>query len=268
MTRYSLCISNWNSANTVQRWASSFLSNLTQDDEVVIVDGNSRDGSREFLEQLCRTNGFKFASTAAHVGRQRQLAFRMSEGQYVIAHVDTDDVVVSLREAKRLYHETVEWDPVTGVQRAFRCWGFFIVPRWMLEAIGGYPDLRYFEDQLVAYRLASQGQLTQSSKISTISRGTDPKKRRLTFRFLYSFWRVREGLRLRMFDARNLQGLLLLPPAWLASLPLTHYKFQKDWGKLDVKRDDYILSWIDREHLSNKLLLEEVEKAHLVEAVA
>ena len=263
---HSICISNWNSANTVCRWATSLLANLSDDDEVIVIDGNSKDGSAEILQDLCTANGFKFASMKAHVGRQRQRAFEMSEGQYIIAQVDTDDTLVSLREAKRLYHEVVEWDPVTGKQRAFRCWGFFIIPRWMLEAIGGYPDLRYYEDQLVAYRLANKGQLTQSWKISTIARGFDPKKRRLTFRLRYSFRRIREGLRLRMFDEWSVKGVLLLPPAWLASIPRTHYQFQKDWWNLDVLRDEDILPWVAREHLSNRLLLLELEKPPSAEA--
>ena len=256
---YSICVANWNSVNTVRGWASSLLSNLTDEDEVVIVDGRSNDGSQEFLREMCRVRGFTFASAEAHVGRQRQLAFELSTGQYVIAHVDTDDVVVSLQEAKRLYHEVVEWDPVTGKQRAFRCWGFFIIPRWMLEAVGGYPDLKFYEDQLVSYRLASQGQLTLSVRVSAATIGTDPKKRRLGVRARYSFRRIREGLRLGIFEARNPQGFLLLPPAWLASLPLPHYGFRKDWWNLDVGRDEYILAWIDRQGLSEKLLREKIE---------
>lgn len=256
---YSICVANWNSMNTVERWASSLLSNLAAEDEVVIVDGHSDDGSQEFLAQMCRSKGFTFASAKAHVGRQRQLAFKLSTGEYVVAHVDTDDTIVSLQEAKRLYHETVEWDPVTGKQRAFRCWGFFIIPRWMLDAVGGFPELRFYEDQLVSYRLANRNQLTLSIKVAAAALGFDPKKRRIGNRARFSFYRIREGLRLGMFEARNPQGFLLLPPAWLASLPLPHYGFRKDWWNYDVERDEYILDWINRQGLSGRLLAEMVE---------
>ena len=54
MSTYSLCISNWNSANTVRRWADSLLQNLSDEDEVIIVDDGSSDRtaeiSMEFLE--------------------------------------------------------------------------------------------------------------------------------------------------------------------------------------------------------------------------
>jgi glycosyltransferase involved in cell wall biosynthesis len=265
---YSICVANWNSANTVRRWVASFLPNLTDDDEVVIVDGRSTDGSQEFLRKLCEAKGFRYASAEAHVGRQRQLAFTLSQGEYVISQVDTDDIVVSLQEAKRLYHEVVEWDPVTNQRRAFRCWGFFIMPRSMLEAIGGYPDLQFYEDQLVSYRLAIRNQLTLSVKVSAAEIGTDPKKHQLMFRLLYSFRRVREGLRLGIFDGRNAQGFLLLPPALLASLPMAHYEFRKDWWNLDVNRDEYILPWINQERLSHKLLLEKIEKVRPTRAAA
>ena len=257
---HSLCISNWNSANTVRRWASSLLPNLSDEDEVIIVDGLSTDGSQEFLRDLCEANGFKFITARTNMGEARQLALKSADGEYAIFNVDTDDIVVSLQEAKRLYHEVAEWDPVTGQRRAFRCWGFFIIPRLMLEAIGGYPDLHFYEDQLTAYRLANRRQLTVSWKVSAVRGGIDPKKRKFLFRFVYSFCRVRDGLRLGMFDARNVQGVLLLPPAWLASLPMSHYEFRQDWWNLDVNRDEHILPWIDHESLSHKLLLEEIEK--------
>ena len=263
---YTLCISNWNSASTVRRWASSLLANLTNEDEVVIVDGLSTDGSHDFLRQLCSANGFKLISAKTNIGQARQLAFKSTESTYVIFYLDTDDIVVSLQEAKQLYHEILEWDPVTRQQRAFRCLGFFIIPRWMLKAIGGYPDLHFYEDQLVAYRLASRNQLTASWKVSAVRRGADPKKRRLMFRLGYSFSQVRDGIRLGMFHLRNVQGVLLLPPAWLASLPLARHEFRRDWWNLDVNRDEYILPWIDKQGLSQKLLLAEVEKAQTSQA--
>ena len=265
---YTLCISNWNSANTVRRWASSLLANLSRDDEVVIVDGLSTDGSQDFLRQLSSSNGFKLISAKTNIGQARHLAFMSTDSEYVIFYLDTDDIVVSLQEAKRLYHEVLEWDPITRQQRAFRCLGFFIIPRWMLEAIGGYPDLHFYEDQLVAYWLASRNQLTASWKVSVVKRGDDPKRRRLPFRFGYSFRRVRDGLRLGIFETRNVQGVILLPPAWLASLAMTHHEFRRDWWNLDVSRDEYILPWIDRQGLSDKLLLEEIGKRQPTEAIA
>ena len=263
---YSICVANWNSANTVRRWASSLLANLSTHDEVVIVDGQSTDGSQEYLRQLCKNHGFRFVSEKTNIGQARQLAFRLAEGDYIIAHIDTDDVLVSLQEAKRLYHEVVERDPMTGEQRAFVCRGFFIMPRWMLEEVGGYPDLHFYEDQLVAYRLAARGRLTASWKVSAMAAGKDPKKRRLPFRLRYSFCRVRDGLRLGIFDARNAQGALLLLPALFASLPMAHYEFRRDWWNLDVHRDEYVLPWINREGLSHKLLLEALERGRSSEA--
>lgn len=247
--------------NTVRRWAHSLVANLNNDDEVVIVDGLSTDGSQEFLPEFCKGNEFKFVSAKTNMGEARQLAFKLAEGEYLVFCLDTDDEVVSLQEAKRLYHEVAEWDPITGKQRAFRCRGFFIVPRWMLEAIGGYPDLHYYEDRLLASQLTSRGQLTASSKVSAVARGSDPKKRRLPFRLRYSFQRIRDGLRLGLFDAWNVQGLVLLPLAWLASLRMSHYEYRRDWDKLDTNRDEYILRWIEMEHLSHKLMKQEIEKS-------
>ncbi len=165
---------------------------------------------------------------------------------------------MSLQEVRKLYHEVIEFDPLTGVQRAFRCVGFFIIPREMLAGIGGYPNLHYYEDQLVASRLADRGQLTASWKVSPVARGNDPKKRKVTYRVRYSFQRIRDGLRLGFFEARNLQGMLLFPPAWIASLFLEHYRFRSDWWNLDVHRDDLILAWAKKNDLSHKLLIDSI----------
>lgn len=256
---HSICVANRNSMHTVKRWATSLLEHLTEEDEVVIVDSESTDGSREFLRDWARDHGFQFIPRRTNIGQARQLAFASSTGQYVIAHMDTDDTVVSLQEAKRLYHEAVERDPISGFRRAFTCRGFFIMPRDLLLGIGGYPDLHYYEDQLVAYRLARRGQLTASWKVSAVSRGLDPKKRRIGFRTGYSMRRIRDGLRLGIFDARNLQGYLLLGPACLASLPLPRYEFRRDWWNLDVQRDDYLLTWIHHEQLDHKLLIDAID---------
>ncbi len=141
------------------------------------------------------------------------------------------------------------------------------MPREHLAAIGGYPDLHYYEDQLVAYRLASRGQLTASWKVSAVSRGMDPKKQKVGFRTLYSLRRIRDGLRLGLFDAHNPQGYLLLGLACLASLPLPHYEFRRDWWNLDVRRDDFILPWIQRERLEHKLLIEAIDSTAKTVAV-
>ena len=265
-TTYSICIANLNSANTVRRWASSLLTNLSDDDEVIIVDGESTDGSQDFLRQFSQDHGFKFITAKTNIGEARQLALMQAKGEYVISQTDTDDVFVSLREAKRLYHEVIENDPVTKAHRAFMCPDFFVVPRQMLVDIGGFPHLAFYEDQLVYYRLARLGQLTGSWKVSAVVRGSDPKKRRIPWRINRTLKVIRDGLRLGFFDARNPRGFLLLFPSWLASLPMTHYDFRLDWWNLDVHRDEHILRWIDRERLASKLLLKEINKAYRVVA--
>ncbi len=255
---HSLCITNWNSIHTVREWAESLLANLSEEDEVIIVDGRSTDGSQKFLEGFCQKNGFNFISAKTNIGEARQLASEHATGQYIISQLDTDDIIVSLRETKKLYHEVVELDPPTGMQRAFWGVGFFIIPRAMLAEVGGYPNLHYYEDQLVAFRLADRGRLTASWQVSSVARGKDPKKRKVGFRMIYSFRRIRDGLRLGFLKARNLQSIFLVPPAWIASLFLEHYDFRHDWWNLDVHRDDLILAWVKKNDLSHKLLIDSI----------
>ncbi len=254
---HSIVVANYNSIATVNRWLDSLTGKLDPDDEVIIVDGDSDDGSGEVLKDASQRFGFTFTSQRSNVGQARQLGYRMSTGEYVIGHLDTDDIVIDLRALKRLYHDVLENDPQTGGRRAFWCWGFFIIPRTLADQVGGWPPLHYYEDRLLASRLADIGSVTVSSKVTAVAKGIDPKKRKALFRTWYSFRRVRDGLRLGFFEARNPQGLLLLPPAWLASRFMPRFRFDKEWEQKDVNRDHIIVPWVKANGLGHLLVPEE-----------
>lgn len=260
--RYSFVVANLNSSNTVERWWASILPQLTPDDELVIVDGMSTDGSRAFLQRASKEHGFTFICRKTNIGQARQLGYLASAGKYVVSNLDTDDLAVDLKGAKRLYHEVVEYDPVVSNQRAFWCGGFFIIPRRLLDGVGGYPPLNSYEDRCVAYKLAIRNALTATNKVSAVARGYDPKKRRLSLRAQISFRRIRDGLRLGFFEDRTPQGWLILPPAWLASSFMTRYEYRPGYEAMDVNRDSFILPWIEANGLRH--LLRSVQQAPIV----
>jgi glycosyltransferase involved in cell wall biosynthesis len=94
---YSVCICNYNMGDTIERALISVLDQLDDDYEVLVVDDGSSDDSREVLSRLAlkypilrvialpRDNRRK-------LGETRNFSVKEAKGDYVILHVDADDV--------------------------------------------------------------------------------------------------------------------------------------------------------------------------------
>ncbi len=253
-SKYTVCVTNFNSMRTVESWAASLLDNLTADDEVVLLDAGSTDGSGEWLRRWCADHGFTFLVRQSNRGAARALASQAAHGDYLIHHLDTDDVVTSLREAKRLYHEVVENDPATGTRRAFWCHGFFIVPRVLYDGVGGYEPLQHYEDRLLGYRLAARGQLTQCMKVSAVRKRTDPRRTSEMAQLRRRIEALRDGFRLGFVEIWTKKSYPLIPIAFTMALFMRHYDYRKDWEQMDIHRDEAILGWIASNGLQDKLL--------------
>ncbi|HYM40183.1 MAG TPA: glycosyltransferase [Thermoplasmata archaeon] len=252
--KYSICVTNFNSIRTVESWASSLLRNVGEEDEVVVVDAGSADGSGDWLRSWCLAHGYVFLTRKSNRGQARDVASRGAHGDYLIHHVDTDDVVVALPEAKRLYHEVLETDAVTGARRAFWCHGFFIVPRAMYAEVGGYAPLQHYEDRLLGYRLAVKGWLTKSERVSAVRKRTDPRRTTVIAQLRRRIEALRDGFRLGFVEIWTRWSYPLIPIAFAMALFMKHYPYRKDWERMDIHRDELIVSWIDRNHLKDKLL--------------
>ncbi len=252
--KYSVCVTNYNSMRTVESWAGSLLENLGEEDEVVLVDAGSTDGSGSWLKEWCARHGFAYVERKSNRGEARALASREAIGDYLIHHIDTDDLVVSLREAKRLYHELLESDPVTGVRRAFWCHGFFIVPRAMYEEVGGYAPLQHYEDRLLGYRLAAKGWLTMSTKVTAVRKRTDSRRKTEIAQLRRRIEALRDGFRLGFVEIWTRKSYPLIPIAFTLALFSRHYSYRKDWERMDIDRDGLIVPWIERNHLESGLL--------------
>ena len=238
---------------TVESWADSLLKNVGEEDEVVVLDAGSTDGSADWLRSWCAQRGFVFLERRSNRGRARDLASRAAHGEYLIHHIDTDDLVTSVPEAKRLYHEVVENDPATGARRAFWCHGFFIVPRALYDEVGGYAPLQHYEDRLLGYRLAARGWLTQCMKVTAVRKRTDPRRTTAIAQLRRRIEALRDGFRLGFVEIWTRWSYPLIPIAFTLSLFARHYRYDKDWERMDVHRHDLILGWIARQGLQEKL---------------
>ena len=95
--RYSVCVSNYNMGDTIAQSMKSFLATLDDQFEVIIVDDGSSDNSGEEIRKLALADlrikpVFLKRSIFRLLGETRNESIRHASGQYVILHIDTDDI--------------------------------------------------------------------------------------------------------------------------------------------------------------------------------
>lgn len=118
--------------------------------EVVVVDQNSTDGSREILEEYESSHSIRlFHQSIRNRGHGRQLAFEKSTGDFVISNVDMDDTYEpKLEELIDRYHDKAEGIMLRVVDSK-RHGALTISPRSLISEIGGWRDLDYVEDRFM-----------------------------------------------------------------------------------------------------------------------
>lgn len=94
---YSICICNYNMGDTLERALVSVLGQLDSDYEVLVVDDGSSDNSREILSELAAQYPLLRVvalprDSKRKLGETRNFSVREARGEYVILHVDADDV--------------------------------------------------------------------------------------------------------------------------------------------------------------------------------
>jgi glycosyltransferase involved in cell wall biosynthesis len=137
---YSVCITNYNSIDTIRESMKSIFHQLNDSFEIVICDNCSDDGSREILQEYARRGKIKLIVEKSSRGKGRQIAFENSKGRYIISGIDTDDRLrPGFHEFLSTYHREHEGYMFSAVS-------IHIIPRKLVEEIGGWRDLKWGED--------------------------------------------------------------------------------------------------------------------------
>lgn len=95
--RYSICVCNYNMADTLERAMTSVLDQLDAKlYEVVVIDDGSSDGSLAELGKLAkRYPNFRYVALPRDpkrkLGETRNISIRAARGEYVLLHIDADD---------------------------------------------------------------------------------------------------------------------------------------------------------------------------------
>ena len=151
--KYSICITNYNSKDTLRRCLESVLCQIDSNFEIVISDNCSTDGSLEILKEYAKSGKIKLIIERSSRGKGRQIAFENSVGTYILSGIDTDDLIKPLlKDILRTYHEKHE-----GFMLSFGT--FHIIPRQLVIEIGGWRDLQRFEDTDFSKRIQSIGKI-------------------------------------------------------------------------------------------------------------
>ena len=96
--QYSICMCNYNMARTLERALRSILEQIVSSSyEVVLVDDGSKDDSVEIVKKLQQ----EFANLRLislkrdpkrKLGYTRNISIREAKGEYVLLHLDCDDI--------------------------------------------------------------------------------------------------------------------------------------------------------------------------------
>jgi len=117
--------------------------------QVAVTDNMSRDGSQEILRRFEAEGRITLIVQRCSRGAGRQLAFEASTGDYVLSHMDCDDVFdpKGLDALIDLYHSSCEGTVMMTQKRGSdEASNITMGPRSLIEEIGGWRDLNWGED--------------------------------------------------------------------------------------------------------------------------
>jgi len=224
----------YNVAHTIRQALENILCQLDERFELVVVDNFSGDGSGTILKEYSRAGKLKLIQARCSRGRGRQIAFENSSGDYIVANMDADDTFNPvLKELLLLYHERCEGKLLSvrrpGNPSAREGGAIQIAPRSLLEELGGWHDLNYYEDREICARAELVGKYVYAYFPLVNSRRDHPERvATMRSKMSFIFLQAREQIRIGIFPHKrflNLKKLPIYAIAWLASLTKPHYTY-------------------------------------------
>ena len=236
--KYSICVTHYNNAPTLRQSLDGVLNQIDDRFEVIIVDNLSSDGSANILQDYSSRKKITLIRRRCSRGMARQTAFENSNGDYVIANLDMDDVVrPSLVELLDTYHSQCDghllW--VRSIDsRGF--WGgenFTIAPRGLLTRVGGWRDLQFGEDWELVRRVARVGAYRWCYFQLFEQVNSHPERKTLVGRIMFRYARYRDLLRCGrpVFETESHISITQRVPLLLAKLSMPFYESYGSCGE-------------------------------------
>lgn len=188
--KYSICICNYNMVDTLEISLSSIIKQINDDYEIVIVDDGSSDGSLAALEKL-RLNNPALQVYALPRDRKRKLgltrnySIERARGEYVLLHLDCDDVYGPyIEDFVKAFHQVEK-----SIGRDILLSGQHINMgrRDFLLKHGAYRNIFRGEDRDLWSRLAATGAYIPFYHIDFVTRLPKSSQKRYWRSILYTF---------------------------------------------------------------------------------
>ena len=187
---FSICITTLNDARTIRGSLDSIFREIDRrQTEVVVVDSESRDGSTEILREFSARGMLKLVVQRSSVGMGRQIAFANSSGRFVVAYLDTDDTFRGLGTLLSTYLREYQGKALRGKD-------FLIVPRTVVNEVGGWRDLHTAEDLDFNQRVQKAGNLMEVPW--SIKVGFRARRFRMPFRAIEAVRKIWDMIGLQM----------------------------------------------------------------------
>ena len=147
--KYSICMVNLNMKEYLQSSLLSIANQLTDEFEIVLVDGGSTDGSveilREMSEKIPILKLHELSKGNRTLGADRNLSIQLAKGEYVLLHIDCDDLYYNhILDWIKIFHAIEECN--NGRDLLVKGCHINMAKRKFLLFHGPYRDL-YFEDR-------------------------------------------------------------------------------------------------------------------------
>jgi glycosyltransferase involved in cell wall biosynthesis len=160
--KYSVCVPNYNMSDSIYQAISSVARQLNDEYEILIIDDGSNDNSKKIIQQL----EIEFPIVRAiflqrdknrYLGETRNFSIYSALGDYVLLHIDADDVWdAHLQDLVKLFHHLEK-----AYDREFYLVGqqTGIAKRELMLTSGGYENIYRGEDRNLMFNLAKQDKI-------------------------------------------------------------------------------------------------------------
>jgi glycosyltransferase involved in cell wall biosynthesis len=198
IVKYSICIINKNSVDTIRTALNSVLKQITEEFQVVVVDESS-DGSELILRELQDAYPsqmkliFLDPKDRRGIGFARNVSVQSADGEYCIMHIDCDD----------------EWGPhIKDFAKVFLAIESSIGPNFLLaghqinmgrrdylSSVGPYQSVEHGEDRDLWMRLAKRNEYVPIDHVAFFRRLPLPTTRNFSKAMKRVVWGVRDEVR-------------------------------------------------------------------------
>ncbi len=187
---YSICICNYNMADTIERALRSILDQLDDRFEVVVVDDGSSDDSVKVLkkmqEKYSALKVFPFLRDRGRkLGLTRNESIRQARGQYVLLHLDCDDLygpyLIDFVKAFHQIERAIGRDVLVSGQH------INMARRDFLLSHGPYRNMFRGEDRDLWARLAAIDGYIPFDHVDFVTRLPKPPSQKTYRSLLYTF---------------------------------------------------------------------------------